>query len=259
MPFLGLGLHIIVALFFAVHALRNGRQMYWLLILFSFPLLGSIVYFFAEYLPANKLNRGVKQASNVAIQLLDPSRELREAKQAFELTPTIQNRMRLAAALDNAGEHYEAEAQFDACLHGPFANDSEVCFGAAKAKLHVNKASQAIQLLQDLRKRQPEFRQEQLSILLAQSYAANSEKENARAEFIYAYNTFGTAEARGQYALWAANNGDIVTADRLRVELDKDWQHWNKHSRSLHKPLYNAIDVAIAARKKSSWLLASSL
>ena len=51
MPFLGLGLHILVALFFAVHAVRTGRQMYWLLILFSFPLLGSLVYFAAVFLP----------------------------------------------------------------------------------------------------------------------------------------------------------------------------------------------------------------
>ena len=76
--------------FFAVHAIRTGRQMYWLLILFSFPLLGSIVYFFAEYLPSSKAERSVKQVSNIAMQLLDPTRELREARQAFELTPTVQ-------------------------------------------------------------------------------------------------------------------------------------------------------------------------
>ena len=45
MPFVGLGLHLVVALFFAVHAVRTGREMYWLVILFSFPLLGSIAYF----------------------------------------------------------------------------------------------------------------------------------------------------------------------------------------------------------------------
>ena len=48
MPLAGLGLHFLIALFFAIHALRNGRQMYWLLILFSFPLLGSLAYFVAE-------------------------------------------------------------------------------------------------------------------------------------------------------------------------------------------------------------------
>ena len=83
MPYILGSLHILVGLFFAVHAMRNGRPMYWLIILFSFPLLGSIVYFFAEYMPASQLERGVRKVSTKAIQLLDPSRELREARDAF--------------------------------------------------------------------------------------------------------------------------------------------------------------------------------
>ena len=50
MPLLGI-LHIVVAVFFAVHALRTGRNMFWLLVLLMFPFLGSVVYFFAEFLP----------------------------------------------------------------------------------------------------------------------------------------------------------------------------------------------------------------
>ena len=249
MPFAGLGLHIIIALFFAVHALKTGRQMYWLIILFSFPLLGSLVYFFAEYLPSSKMERGVKQVSQKAMQLLDPTRELREARQAFDLTPTVQNRMRLAAALDGAGEYHEAVEQFDACLSGPFANDPEVCFGAAKAKLHIKQAQAAVQLLQDIRSKQKEFRPEQLSILLAQAHAANKDEVSARAEFVQTINTFGSAESRAQYALWAASVGDLQTAKNLRAVLEKDWQHWNKHTRNIHKALFDALDASIAAAK----------
>lgn len=251
MPFVGLGLHILIALFFAIHALKTGRSTYWLFILFSFPLFGSIVYFFVEYLPASKMERGVKQASNKAIQLLDPTRELREAKQAFELTPTIQNRMRLAAALDNAGEYEEAARQFDACLEGPFAQDSEVCFGAAKAKFHVKQPQQAIQLLQDIRNKSAEFRPEQISLLLAQCHAENDDKDNARTEFIHAYQTFGSAEVRAQYGIWAANTGDITTAERLKLDLDKDWRRWNKHSRNIHRDLFRKLNQAIASSKSA--------
>ena len=34
----GIGLHVLVAIFFAVHAVKRGRELYWLLILFMFPL-----------------------------------------------------------------------------------------------------------------------------------------------------------------------------------------------------------------------------
>jgi hypothetical protein len=249
MPFVIGSLHIIVALFFAVHALRNGRQMYWLIILFSFPLLGSLAYFFVEYLPSSKVERTASKVSNIAMQILDPSRELREARQAFDLTPTVQNRIRLAAALDNAGEYNEAVAQFDACLNGPFANDPEVCFGAAKAKLHVNQNAESLTLLQNLRAKQKDFRPEQMSILMAQVLAANKQNDAAKTEFEYAVASFGTADARGQYALWAAKNGDVQTAKNLRETLEKDWQHWPKHTRGLHKALFDAVDSAISSTK----------
>lgn len=252
MPFVGLGLHILIALFFAVHAIKSGRQMYWIIILFSFPLLGSIVYFFAEYLPSSTLERGVKKASNKAVQLIDPSKALREARQAFDLTPTIQNRMHLAAALNDAGEYTEAEKEFDACLEGPFASDPEVCFGAADAKLHVQKHEQSIILLENLRERKPEFRPEELSILLAQCYAANEDKQKAQKEFVFAYKTFGSAEVRAQYALWAANTGDISTAERLKKELDQDWARWNKHSRNIHNDLFKKLNAALVAAKQNA-------
>jgi hypothetical protein len=246
MPFFGLGLHIIIAVFFAVHAVKTGRQIYWLFILFSFPLLGSLIYFIAEYLPSTRIERNVKHVSNKAMQLLDPSRELREAKAAFDLTPTVQNRMRLAAALDNAGEYQEAVAQFDACLTGPFANDPEVNLGAARAKLHVNQAPQAIALLLNLRNNNKDFRAEQISLLLAKAYSVINEQEKARDEFIYATTTYGSAESRAEYAIWAATHGDIKTATALKTGLDKDWKHWNKHSRAIHQDLFDTLNQAIA-------------
>lgn len=248
MPFVGLGLHFLVALFFAIHALKNGRNMYWLIILFSFPLLGSIVYFFIEYLPSSKVERGLKQASSKAVQALDPNKALREAEAAFDVSSTIQNRMRLAAALDDAGRYAEAAEQFDACLSGPFANDPDVCFGAAKANLHTNNVTNAIDLLTQLKTNQPDYRAEQVSLLLAQCYAANNQHDLAQKEFILAYQTFGSAETRLQYAIWAANTGDLATAERLKGLLDKDWQRWNKHSRAIHSHLFKTLNQAIAKR-----------
>ena len=57
----GIGLHVIIALFFAVHAVRSGQNNYWLFILFAFPLLGSVVYFFANLLPNSRLQRHARQ------------------------------------------------------------------------------------------------------------------------------------------------------------------------------------------------------
>lgn len=251
MPFIGLGIHILVALYFAIHVVRAGQQMYWLIILFSFPLLGSVVYFVAIYLPASRMERGVRKvanvAANIATSVLDPGRELREAKQAFDLAPTAQNQMRVANAYLENGNAAEAAKQFDLCLQGPFSTDATIRVAAARAKLQNNQGVEAAQLLTRVRAETPQFRAEQVCLLLAQSLAATGKHAEAKQEFMDAVARFDSADARGEYAIWAAGQGDVDTANSLRAELEQAQQHWSKHTRSIHQPLMQRVDAAIAA------------
>ena len=249
MPFIGLGLHFLVAIFFAIHVIRKGRQMYWLIILFSFPLLGSLVYFVVEFLPASRVDRGLKSAAAIAVKVFDPSRELRAATEAFELTPTAQNQIRLANALLDAGETEKAVAQFDQCLKGPFAKDPEIGFSAAKAKLLAKQPADASRLLYEIRARNTGFRQEQLAVLLAQALAADGKNAEAKNEFHDAVTRFGGVESKAEYAIWAAATGDLDTAKNMQNELQQTWKHWDKHVRSLQGPLFKRVDAAIASRE----------
>lgn len=61
MPYIGIGFHVLEAIYLAVHALRSGQSLYWLILLFSFPLLGSAVYFLAIYFPEVRHSRGARQ------------------------------------------------------------------------------------------------------------------------------------------------------------------------------------------------------
>jgi hypothetical protein len=248
MPFVGLGLHFLVALFFAVHAVRTGREMYWLIILFSFPLLGSIAYFFAVYLPQSRLESGVNKVARSAIQILDPERELREAESAFELSPSAQNQWRLAAALLARGQGSDANRHFDALLRGPLGHDPELRFAAADAKVRCGEAAQAMEVMRQVREARPEFRPEQVSLLLARALAAAGRTEQAREEFAQALKRFGTVETRAAYAIFSAQSGDLSTAQSLRQEIERDSRHWNRHARDVNQPLIRAVDEALAAR-----------
>jgi hypothetical protein len=218
MPFFGLGLHFLIALFFAVHAVRSGRPIYWLFVLFSFPLLGSLVYFLVEYLPGTRLNRQVGQAARSIAKSLDPGRELRDARHAFDLSPTVQNRLRLGKALLADGSAAEAIAHFDACLQGPFANDPEIQFSAASARLGNRQAATALELLNGLRQSHPEFRAEAVSLQTAQALAELGRGDEARREFESALSRFDSVEVRARYAIWAAQAGDLPTARHLRED-----------------------------------------
>lgn len=249
MPILGV-LHILIAIFFAVHAVRTHQNMYWLLILFMFPLLGSIVYFFAIFLPSSRLEHSVRRTVSAAARSLDPGRELREAQHAFELTPTAQNRMRLAAALLEAGQADKAAEQYEACLHGPFASDFEIRFGAARARFQNGQSAAAIELLEAIRKENADFRPEQVALLLAKAYADRGRTDEARAEFLGAIERFGSFETRVEYAIWALGIGDRTAAEGEYKEISGIMRHWTKQTKALNKPLIDRLESAFSRMGK---------
>lgn len=243
MPIFGLGLHVLIALFFAVHVVRSGREMYWLFVLFSFPLLGSLVYFLAVFLPHSRLDHGLRKAGRNIGKSINPGRSLRAAQDAFDLTPTAHNQMRLARAMYEAGMMEQAVAQFDACLQGPFAKDPEIGLGAAMAKLAYGQAADAIAVLQALRAHNAGFRPEQVGLLLAQAFAQAGRQSEAGAEFESVVSRFASVEARGEYALWALASGDTAIARRELKELDHARKHMSKYTRGLHQDLFRRIDA----------------
>ena len=245
MPILGLGVHFLIALFFAVHAVRSGRELYWLILLFSFPLLGSLVYFLAIFLPQSRLERTIGKAGKAVIASLNPGRALREAQHAFDLTPTAYNQTRLAKAMLDAGMNAQAVAQFDACLRGPFANDPDIIFDAAQARLANGDHDGAIGAMLGLQKGTPAFRTEQVSVLLARAYAAAGMHAEAGQEFCSAVERFNGIEARVEYALWALSRRDAVVAQDQIRELEHSRKHMNKYTRSLHDEMFKRLDSAV--------------
>ncbi|MCC2974874.1 tetratricopeptide repeat protein [Massilia sp. IC2-476] len=248
MPFLGLGLHLIVAIFFAVHAVRTGRPMYWLMILFAFPLLGSIVYFAAVFLPHSRLERQARLAGHALQRKLDPGRDVREARAAFDLTPTAHNQMRLAAALLESGQTAEAVAQYDACLQGPFANDPEVILGAARARSLHGQPEAAISLLAPLQVKQPGYRAEEVGLVLGRAYDATGRQVEAGAQFTAAAERFGSIEARVELALWALAKHDDAVAQRELKEIEHARRHMTKYTLDLHRELFRRLDAATSVR-----------
>ncbi|PLY05430.1 MAG: hypothetical protein C0622_01700 [Desulfuromonas sp.] len=54
-------IELIAQIYFAVHAGRTGRY-WWIFIIIFFPLIGSVVYFFVEYLPELNTMSKVKKS-----------------------------------------------------------------------------------------------------------------------------------------------------------------------------------------------------
>ncbi len=246
MSILGIGLHVLVAIFFAVHAIRSRQQMYWLMILFMFPLLGSVVYFFGIYLPDSRLEHGARKMAAGVAKVLDPTRELREAHEAFAFTPTAQNQMRLANAQLEAGNPEAAAATYEECLHGAFAADPEIRFGAARAGFACGRHAEALAHLEQLRRASPNFRPEQTSLLRARALAGAGRNDEARAEFEAAVGRHGSFEAKAEFAIWAAGAREFQLAHRLQNELQSTMDRWSRQTHTMNLPLVRRLEAAFA-------------
>lgn len=246
MHILGLGLHVIIAVIFAIHALRTGREMYWLFILFMFPLLGSIVYAAVVFIPEMRNNRGARRALRKVRQTLDPGRELREAREAFDLSPTVQNRLRLADALLADDKPADAAPLYAACLAGLYRDDADISIRHARALLESGQAEAAKAALEVLIAQQPELRSPEGHLLYARAVAACGERERARHEFDTLIGYSASLEARAHYANALAEWGDAAAAQRLARDALRHVDHLSRHAAELNAPWIKSLRRHVA-------------
>ncbi len=200
MPFLGMGLHIIVAICFAVHAVRSGQDRYWLMVLFMFPLLGSLVYALAIWLPSMRYTQQGRAVSRGVERLLNPGRELREAQDAYDIAATVDNRLRLADALVGDKRPAEAIEHYRNALRGIHSDDPDIHVRLGQALLESGRPAEARQLLDDLIKHKPDFRSAQGHLVYARAVAAEGNRDKAKEEFETLIGYSSGFEAQAYYA-----------------------------------------------------------
>ncbi len=232
---LGIGLHVVIAILFAIHAIRSGQDRYWLFILFVFPLLGSLVYGVAIWLPSVRHTREVGQAVRGVRRLLDPDKELREAKEQLDIAATPNNRLRLAEALLEAGHASEAVAQYQAVLTGVHANDPHISVRLAHALLEADKPAEARELLERLIREQPKFKSPEGHLVYACSVAAMSDRAKAHEEFDVLVGYYAGLEARARYAEILLGWGERDRARSLVEESMKIARRMPNHSRQMNR------------------------
>jgi len=249
MSFFGIGLHVIVALFFAVHVVRTHQNMYWLLLLFAFPLLGSLVYLFAIYLPSLRESRGGRAATRAISQLVDPNRAVREARVNFDRAPTVEHRMRLGAALLEAGQAGEALEHYQAAANGPFATDPALLLGLAKAQFSVGQHAAGEASLVRLFDANPQARQQPEPALLYARTLAALDAPGTRAAFEQSLACASYAAPRCLFADWLVKQGDEADRQRaisLYADIAQDAKHWPRHAREHNREWLQRAQAALA-------------
>jgi hypothetical protein len=244
MPF-GIGLDVILVLLCGVHAVRTGRPYYWLYILFAVPFLGSLIYIFAEWLPASRgAQQGLRRAHRAVGRAIDPGRDVREAQLALELAPTVDNRLRLANALLDVGDAKGAVLEFRRCLDGPHSSDIKIHLGLASALLASNEPVDAAQAVEAFQASYPGSVNAALSLIYARALAAAGRPE-AEAAFEHLVATSPDIEVKCRFADWLRAQGKHERAQAFYREILATSRHWQRHTRQFNREWLSRAEAGL--------------
>jgi len=204
-----------------IHVIRTGREMFWLWLFIIGPLLAPAFYFFAVLAPEWMGGRAARGIGRATQQALDPERDYRNAMRALEETPTVGNRMRVAQAAAALGRWDDAEAQWEQCLTGHWAEDATILLGHAHALLELGRHQDALARLEQLKKLGREGEAPVVALAFARAYEGLGRNAEADDAYRFAADRVPGLEAGARYVAFMAKIGRRTDAEIGLAELER--------------------------------------
>jgi hypothetical protein len=215
----------LISLGFIVHCIKTGRNTIWvyvLVVLITFPFVGSLVYFGAEILPGLLKSRTSQRAMRGIRTTLDPEGSLRKFETEMNITGNVASRQRYADELVRLGRAAEALPIYQTCLTGVFTDDPKLLLGFAHAQFEAGQPAAARATLDDLIGKNPEFKSADGHLLYARSVEAEGNLEKALSEYATLSEYYPGAEAGVRYARLLNKSGQRPLAQQtLKALLDR--------------------------------------
>jgi hypothetical protein len=208
-----------------VHCIKTGRNTIWvyvLVVLMSMPFVGSAIYAGVEILPELLRSRTSRRAMRGIRSTIDPEGDLRRAETAMKVTGDVASRQRYADELVRLGRAAEAVTIYKNCLTGVFAEDPKLLLGYAHAQFAAGDASGSRQTLDDLIRKNPDFKSADGHLLYARALEAEGNGDKALSEYAALAEYYPGAEATVRYALLLKRSGqDPLAQQTLQALLER--------------------------------------
>jgi hypothetical protein len=218
MPFLGV-LVLLIQVGFAVHAIRNGRELYWVVIIIMFPMIGCLVYFFVAVYPTLGIERHARKLSDGIAKAIDPSRAMRARIDDVAACGSLNNKMLLAEECLNRGFYDDAIKLCAGCMEGAYATDPLLMMRLAHAQFCKGDAVAARENFERLLELQPAYKAGAARLLYARTLESLRENDLALAQYERLAREFAGEEARYRYARLLKQVGQEVEANKVCQEI----------------------------------------
>ncbi|HEY1750590.1 MAG TPA: hypothetical protein VGG29_04970 [Caulobacteraceae bacterium] len=222
MPFFGGGLllSLLITVLLCVHVVRTNQQVFWIFVIVFLGPIGWAIYLGAVIIPEMLGGTRARRMGMAARDAIDPGREYRQARAAVDDTPTVHNRMRLAAAAAQLGRHGEAEQHYGEAAQGIHADDPALLLGRANALIELGRGAEALPLVEKLAAEQA-ARSPATALAQARVLEALGRFGEADGAYQFAAGRLPGLEALARYAAFLARVGRKTEAADHLAEIDR--------------------------------------
>ncbi|HEU4778901.1 MAG TPA: tetratricopeptide repeat protein [Steroidobacteraceae bacterium] len=215
----------LISLGLIVHCVKTQRNTIWvyvLVMLITFPFVGSLVYFAAEILPDLLRSRTSQRAVRGLRTTLDPEGNLRRFETEMNATGNVASRQRYADELVRLGRAAEALPIYQTCLTGVFTDDPKLLLGYAYAQFAAEQPAAARRTLDELIAKNPDFKSADGHLLYARAAEAEGDLAKALSEYAALAEYYPGAEAGVRYArLLKKSDQGPLAQQTLKALLDR--------------------------------------
>jgi hypothetical protein len=224
-------IEVIIQIYFAIHAARNEKY-WWVFIILFFPLAGSVIYLFIEYLPQLNYTASVPDKLSFKNKIKQLQREL-------EITDSIMNKVNLAKAYLQAGQYQASIELLEKCLGGVNAHDPNILEDLSYAYFYNRDFDKSKEYLARVEKIQGDQFSNDLKLLKARIHEELGEIDAALNEYKAIVKIFAGEEARARYALLLKKVGEEDKARDLFKEIVKKARLYPRQYKKFHRKWVN--------------------
>jgi hypothetical protein len=218
MPLIGL-LVVALQIYCAVHAYRRGRGSQWIWIIIALPVVGCLIYLFAEIFPLHHVERHAAGLSRTLMRAVDPGRVMRLRIDDAAACGSVNNKIALAEECVRSGFYDDAIKLYSTCLDSIYRDDSMLMYGLAIAFFAKEEFGFAKEWFQRLLAVAPNYKSGEARLYFARTLEALRDTAAAQREYELLKSSFTGEEARCRYALWLKKTGSDAQAAQLLEEI----------------------------------------
>jgi hypothetical protein len=204
-----------------VHAAKTGRFSPWGYVMLIIPGIGALAYVAIALIPEWFETTQGRQARKSVGRALDPGRRYRMLKDRVEIVDTIANRAALAEECLVLCRYREAEQHYDAILAKPMGDEPGIVLGKARAVFADGRFVATVALLEELRRRWPDFESAEGHLLYARALQQSGRIIEAADEYRAVSAYYAGAEPRVRYGLALRELGREAEAREVLADVVK--------------------------------------